>query len=90
MRERLGALRNRLGFAELASVGVLVLSFLIGGVIGGTPVTILPVCSGFNQAACEARIDVYIALNPATGLLAVALAIVALLVLDRILRRRDT
>jgi hypothetical protein len=86
VRDRFRAFRDRLGFAELASVGVLVLAFLIGGVIGGTPVTILSVCGGFGA---ECPNDEYIALNPASGLLAAALAIVALLVLDQILRRRQ-
>lgn len=85
MRERLGSLRTRLGFAELATVGAVVLAFLIGGLIGGTPVTIFRVCSGLVQRECPP--DEYIALNPAAGLLAVTLAIVTLLVLDQITRR---
>jgi hypothetical protein len=87
VRDRFRTLRDRLGFADLATVGVLVLAFLIGGVVGGTRVTILSVCGGFGA---ECPNDEYIALNPATGLLAAALAIVVLLVLDRVTRHRRT
>ena len=85
MRERVRSLRDRLGFSELAIGYIVVLAFVIGGVIGGTPVTILAACGGFG----ECRNDEYIALNPAAGLLLAAGVALALTVLDLVMRRRQ-
>lgn len=87
MRERLRTLRDRLGFAELALVGVVVFAFLIGGLIGGTPVRIFRTCSGIVQAECPP--DEWVALNPAAGLLVAAAMALALTVLDLVMRRRQ-
>ncbi len=86
MPDRLRALRDRLGFAELTLVGVVVFAFLIGGLIGGTPVTIFRTCSGLLQGECPP--DKWVALNPAAGLLAAVGAVFALIVLDAVMRLR--
>ena len=82
MLGRLGAFREGLGFAELAIAFIVVMAFAIGGLIGGTSVTILGSCSG----ACPS--DTWVALNPAAGLLAAATVVVALIAIDRFMRRR--
>jgi hypothetical protein len=88
MRERLGALRNRLGFAELATVAVLGLAFLVGGLIGGSPRRLLQVCGGIMEVECP-PVD-WVEVNPGAGLVAAVIAGTALLVLDQIMRRRHT
>ena len=86
MRDRLTAVRDRLGFAELAIVGVVLFAFLIGGVIGGTPVTIFRTCSGMLQAECPP--DKWVQLNPTAGLFSAASAVLLLIVIDRVMRLR--
>jgi hypothetical protein len=86
MFERLRGLRERLGFAELAIVFIVVMAFVIGGLIGGTPVVILRTCSGMGPGECPP--DEWVAVNPAAGLVAAAGAVLALIALDRVMKLR--